>query len=380
MWYNYGMLVKSVRCKLRTNDDTASALADTMKRFNAACNDLSEQAWNTQTFRAFDLHRIAYHGIRERHGLPAQLTVRAISKVTDSYKTDRSAMHSFGPRSAVVYDARCFKMHGISSASLTTTKGRFRFSLAQGGKQREQLAAGMTGEADLLYIDGVYYLSIAVKFPDVAPSDTSGGVLGVDLGIVEIATDSTGQSFSGEAVKAMRRRVRQHRRKLQAARSRSGYKRLQKVRHRQSRYVADVNHCISKAIVIKAQSQSKAIAMESLTGIRERSHGFGKEMRWLMGNWSFADLGQKVAYKAAFVGVPVIYRDPRNSSRTCSVCGHCDKANRKSQSLFLCLKCGFRENADFNAARNLESGGYLSTALVVPPVMGEGQTPLLAAG
>jgi len=171
------MLVKAVRVKLRTNDVTVAALADTMSRFNAACNALSQTAWDTQTFRAFDLHKVTYHQTRADFGLPSQLTVRAIAKVCDTYKADRSQLHTFGPRGAVVFDARCFKMVGVSSAQLTTTQGRHSFSLAHGGKQREQLSQGTTGEADLLFVDGNYYLSIAVKFPDPPKADTSGGAL-----------------------------------------------------------------------------------------------------------------------------------------------------------------------------------------------------------
>ena len=105
-----------------------------MLRFNAACNALSQKAWGTQTFRAYDLQKLAYHQARADFGLPSQLTIRAIAKVAASYKTDRSQMHTFGPRGAVVFDARCFKMKGVSSAFLTTTQGRHCFSLAHGGK------------------------------------------------------------------------------------------------------------------------------------------------------------------------------------------------------------------------------------------------------
>src|SRR5712692_4028335 len=148
-----------------------------MERFNAVCNRLSEIAWETQTFRAFDLHKLAYHPLRAQFGLPAQLTVRAIAKVCDSYKSDRSLQHVFGRQGAVVYDARCFKLHGVAAAELTTVNGRFRFSLAHGGKQREQLAAGAIGEADLLYRDENYYLAISVKTADPPAADTSGGPL-----------------------------------------------------------------------------------------------------------------------------------------------------------------------------------------------------------
>jgi transposase len=50
-------------------------------------------------------------------------------------------------------------------------------------------------------------------------------------------------------------------------------------------------------------------------------------------------------------GLPLVMVDPRNTSRECTACGHIDKANRKSQSSFLCIVCGFVSNADLNAAR-----------------------------
>jgi IS605 OrfB family transposase len=356
--------VKTVTGKLRVNLDTATALAETMERFNAVCNRLSELAWEKQTFRAYDLHAAAYHAIRKEFALPAQLVVRAIAKVADSYKTDRSVRHLFGPRGAVVYDARCFKLHGVSAASLATVRGRFRFSLAHGSKQWEQLAAGTTGEAVLLFRDGNYYLGISVKSEPPPPAHTGGGVLGVDLGIVELATDSEGQNYSGETVKAVRRRVKRLRGLLQAKGTKSARRHLKKIRRKQSRFVRDTNHCIAKRLVGTAVSRQKALALEELKGIRQRGNGLNREMRWLLGNWAFADLAAKIAYKAAEAGVRVVFVDPRNTSRICSRCGHCEKANRKSQSEFLCLKCGFEANADYNAACNVEARAAVSTGLL----------------
>lgn len=107
-----------------------------------------------------------------------------------------------------------------------------------------------------------------------------------------------------------------------------------------------------------------ALSLEDLSGIRERASVFSKTMRWQMGNWAFADLAAKIVYKAAEVGLPVIFVDPRNTSRTCHKCGHCDKANRKSQASFQCLSCGFCANADANAAKNIEARGLLSKPLM----------------
>ena len=69
--------------------------------------------------------------------------------------------------------------------------------------------------------------------------------------------------------------------------------------------------------------------------------------------WSFSQLRLFVEYKAKLAGVPVVTVDPRNTSRTCNACGHCEKANRKSQAEFCCKQCGHSENADLNAARNI---------------------------
>jgi IS605 OrfB family transposase len=291
--------------------------------------------------------------------------VRAIAKVADSYQTDRSVRHRFGPCSAVVYDARCCKLENLSSAALTTVRGRLRFGLAHGRKQRAQLAAGTTGEADLLYRDGNYYLAITVKTPEPPLAETPGGVLGVDLGIVEIATDSLGNPYSGETVKSVRRRLKRLRGLLQAKGTKSAKRHLKTIKRKQSRFVRDTNHRIAKALVRTAVSRQKALALEALTGIRQRASGLNREMRWLLGNWAFADLSAKIKYKAAEAGIPVVEVDPRNTSRTCARCGHCEKANRKSQSQFLCLKCGWESNADYNAAlviaaRAAPSDGLLS--------------------
>ena len=69
--------------------------------------------------------------------------------------------------------------------------------------------------------------------------------------------------------------------------------------------------------------------------------------------WAFGQLQAFVCYKARLAGLPVIFVDARDTSRTCSACGHCEKANRKSQAEFACQHCGFSENADLNAARNV---------------------------
>jgi putative transposase len=203
---------------------------------------------------------------------------------------------------------------------------------------------------------------VTIDLPAPPPADTSGGVLGVDLGIVELATDSEGNQYSGQAVKTVRRRLKECRRTLQQRQTHSAKKRLKRLSGRQARFVRNVNHVLSKRIVQTALASRKAIALESLQGIRQRASVLGREMRWLLGNWSFDQLRQFISYKAEVAGIPVIAVNPRNTSRTCSQCGHCDKANRRSQAQFACLSCGFRTNADLNASANIARLGLEAQA------------------
>ena len=64
-----------------------------------------------------------------------------------------------------------------------------------------------------------------------------------------------------------------------------------------------------------------------------------------------------VAYKAEDAGREVIAVDPRNTSRTCSACGHVEAGNRLTQAAFCCLACGHSAHADENAAINILRAG-----------------------
>jgi putative transposase len=345
------MLVKVVTVKLRVTEESAAALAETFDLFNAVCNRLSQIAWETKTFRAYDLHRAAYHDLRAQFGLNSQLTVRAIAKVADSYKTDRSLKHLFGPRGAVVYDARCFKLKNLSSAELTTVRGRRRFVMAHGGKQRAQLAAGSIGEADLLFRDGNYYLALSVKTAAPPVRDPQ-GFLGVDLGIQNIAADSDGTLHAGGKLRRYRKRCRRTRRRLQALRTRGARRLLVKRRRKERRHATHVNHCISKKIVAAAEGTGRGVAVEDLTGIRDRTT-VRKAQRDKHSGWAFHQLRSFLEYKCADKGVPFVAVDARNTSRTCPACGCVDKRNRPSQAEFRCIHCALSGHADVFAAQEV---------------------------
>jgi IS605 OrfB family transposase len=355
--------------KLAPTPDQHAALLRTLETFNAACNAIAAVAFAEQCASKFDLQKLVYYDIRAQFGLSAQMTIRAISKVSEAYKRDKQAQPRFRPHGAMVYDERILSFPRIDRASLLTLEGRievpFRFgAYAEGMLQRKR------GQADLLYRHDTFFLAITVDAPETTPANTAEFV-GVDLGIIQLATTSDGEFLNHSTgpkhahVNEVRARYSRFRQKLQRKGTRSAKRLLRKRSGRERRFVRDVNHCLSKAIVSTAKGTQRGIALEDLKGIRERTgKTVGKRHRRVLHTWSFFQLRAFIAYKAALAGVRVVYVNPAYTSQTCSACGHCEQANRSSQSKFLCRSCGFSAHADVNAAVNIRAR---SRAAVIPP-------------
>ena len=79
----------------------------------------------------------------------------------------------------------------------------------------------------------------------------------------------------------------------------------------------------------------------------------------------WGEFRRQLEYKQAWRGGDVLAINPRNTSRTCPVCGHVSAENRKSQSRFECVECGYAENADLNAAINILRAGHARIACEV---------------
>jgi putative transposase len=169
--------------------------------------------------------------------------------------------------------------------------------------------------------------------------------LGIDLGIVNIAATSDSEILAGRELNRIRTRERGLRAKLRKKNTPSAKRRLKKRRRKEARRAEDINHKIAKHVVAEAERTGRGIALEDLTGIRERVR-LRKPQRAAHSSWSFAQLGAFIAYKARRTGIPVVYDDPAYTSRTCAECGHIDKANRVSQAWFACRNCGFVDHAD----------------------------------
>lgn len=175
-----------VPVKLLPTEEQHGALVDTLTTTNEACNYISQHAWDKRTFRQYDLHKAIYYEVRERFSLSAQMTVRAIAKVADAYKKDRQRKHTFKTVGGVAYDDRILSYNlDRSTVSIWTTQGRLTIPFTCGPLQKALLNS-QRGESDLILFKGDFYLLATCDVDEPTPKAIE-GILGVDLGIVNVA-------------------------------------------------------------------------------------------------------------------------------------------------------------------------------------------------
>jgi putative transposase len=371
-----------------------AALRDTLTLCNQAANLVSAQAFETRVTSKLSLQRLVYGDLKAM-GLSAQPAIHVARKVSGAYAALRANIRAgnlgepgskrrvkaestpvaFRADAAQPFDDRCLSWQlDRRTVSIWTVAGRLRIRFRCSAAQLARLRDHRQGESDLVHRDGTWYLYATCDVPAAGPAEPA-GFLGVDLGIVNIATTGDGTRHSGKYLNRQRHRARHLRARLQAKRTKSAKRLLRKRSRKEARFAADVNHVIAKRIVTEAERTGCGIALEDLTGIRARVR-LRKPQRVTLHSWAFAQLGHYIAYKAALAGVPVVYVDPAYTSQMCSQCGHVSKKNRPDQATFRCTSCGFAEHADVNAARNIAARGAADWA--VSHAAGRGT--LMAAG
>ena len=369
----------TLQLKLLPTDVQGNALLDTMRRFNEAASYAAKVGFEAGVFSKPSIQKLCYQELRSRFGLSAQMAIRAIGKCVEAFARDKTVCPVFRPYGAMTYDERILSFKDCHRVSiLTVDLGRQLIAYVFGEYQAANLNR-IRGQADLVYRDGMFFLYCTIQFEEPPPVQVN-NFLGVDLGIVNIATDSTGEAFSGEQVTRNRRRRTTARKQYQRKGTKSAKRRLKKMAGRQRRYQAHCNHVISKKLVAKAKTLGLGIALEDLSFIRDRVQDtVSKRFRRQLGNWGFSQLGLFVAYKAEREGIRLVLVNPRYTSQTRHVCGHREKANRRSQAEFVCKQCGLSVNADENAALNIQRlGRSVNRPQKQPPSShGEQQSPRL---
>lgn len=363
--------VLTIVCKLNPTSSQVAIIEATLKAFADGCNYANEQI-KPQITSKTTIQNMVYQDLRSKFGLSANLAVRACARVGANRKTAKQKakpVRAFKPTSAD-YDARIFDFREKDwTASLTLIGGREHIKIDAGNYQRGKLKGRKPTSAQLCkHRDGKFYIHIQVKDETATPIK-SNKVIGVDLGRRDIAVTSIGNKWDGKQITDKRdkfARVRASLQKRSSKGTRSTRRRakqiLQRLSGREKRYQQCLNHNISKLIVLSALQSNAIIAIEDLTGIRERTNTQlrNKTERRRSNSWAFFQLRMFLSYKSLKYGVELVAVNPAYTSQTCAQCLHihhvCGKSYR-SGKVFKCGHCGNQCDADDNGSKMISIVG-----------------------
>ena len=357
--------------------DTDKVLLDeTMSVYRDACNYVSEYVFRTHDLKQFSLNKKLYSILREKFGLKSQMAQSVFKTVIARYKTilDNQGEWIKPSFKKPQYDLVWNRDYSLTQNcfSVNTLNGRVKLPyFAKGMSKYFDHTVYKFGTAKLVNKHGKYFLHIPVTY-DVKESNISGirNVVGIDRGInfVVATYDSKHKSgfVSGKTIKQKRAAYSKLRKELQMRQTPSARRRIKAIGQRENRWMQDVNHCVSKALV-ESNPKHTLFVLEDLTGVRNATERVCTKNRYVSVSWSFYDLEQKLIYKAKQNQSTVIKVNPRYTSQCCPVCGHIEKANRnKKLHLFTCKNCGYKSNDDRIGAMNLYRMGinYLEDSQV----------------
>ncbi|MCW3490198.1 RNA-guided endonuclease InsQ/TnpB family protein [Dethiobacter alkaliphilus] len=218
-------------------------------------------------------------------------------------------------------------------------------------KVQEQLHKAKPGMMKLICKNHKWYVQICLEKEIPESKGNKQEVMGVDLGlnVPAVAVTSTGKTKflgNGRQNKYIRRQHKSKRRHLGKLKKLSA---IRKRENKESRWMKDQNHKISRQIVNLALAEEvSAIKLERLTNIRQTASTSRKNEKNLH-SWAFYQLQEFIKYKAALAGIEVQEVNPAYTSQQCPVCPKRNKPNRR---LYKC-SCGYQGHRDRVGAINI---------------------------
>ena len=373
----------TAKIQISASDTDKVLLDETMSVYRDACNYVSDYVFRTHDLKQFSLNKVLYSTLRRKFGLKSQMAQSVFKTVIARYKTILENHNEWIRPSfkKPQYDLVWNRDYSLTQNcfSVNTLSGRVKLPyFAEGMSKFFDHDIYRFGTAKLVSKHGKYFLHIPVTY-DVEESRLCDvcNVVGIDRGInfVVATYDSNHKSgfVSGRTVKQKRAAYSRLRKELQMRRTPSSRRRIKAIGQRENRWMQDINHQVSKALV-ENNPKHTLFVLEDLSGIRSATERVRTKDRYVSVSWAFYDLEQKLIYKAKQNQSSVIKVDPKYTSQCCPVCGHIEKSNRnKKKHLFCCKNCGYSSNDDRIGAMNLYRMGinYLADSQVPDTVAAE---------
>lgn len=356
----------TAKIKIKPTEDQVSQLNETMIAYRQGCNFVSRIVFESVDLKQASLHKVTYGALRTQYGLRSQMAQSVMKTVIARYKTNKSNGYEWSlvTFKRLEYDLVWNRDYSLSKEvfSLNTVEGRIKVPYESKGMEQYFESEWSFGTAKLVNKYGKWFLHIPMtkEVEDVLDYNIN-NVVGVDLGINFVATTYDSQDstlfFNGRPIKHKRSKYKFLRKQLQQLGTASSRRKLKRIGQRESRWMTDVNHQISKALVDHYGSNTMFV-IEDLSGVRNATEMVRVKDRYVTVSWSFFEFRQMLVYKAVMSGSKVLTVDPRYTSQTCPKCGHTEKANRdKTKHVFCCKNCCYTSNDDRVGAMNLHRKG-----------------------
>jgi len=356
-------ITKTCKVKLDIPQERKQDIIETFRQYNFALNFCVNEAWKPKkkVINRFKLHKLIYYPLKRQTNLQANLICSARNKACDVVKLcvinwskrRKATKPTFKPFSAIQFDKRTVTIKN-RECTFSTVNGRVKAKYILGDYQKKILDDPNYEfrSATLSYNGKDFFLNITIVKPAIINKDPK-VIIGIDLGVKNIAVTSTGKFFKAGMLNDKRRQFAERRSKIQKKGTRSAHLSLRRMSGRENRFVNWVLHNISRQIVEEAKKvNAQVIAMENLNGIRKSVKKWRKAEKHKVSLWAFSKLQNYIQYKALEEGIDVWFVDPKYTSQRCSRCGHIQPSNR-NRSAFCCKACGYQVHADYNASKNI---------------------------
>jgi putative transposase len=373
---------RTLPVKLVVAEENRDALLETIDQYKQCANETSAHCWDEHGYKKTAKYAVKdelYHDLKANHDLTANLVQQAIFQAVEAVtsgverleKRQETSQPDFTADTAR-FDKRAATFYH-DHISLSTVNGRIQTDYVlpadESGTPFEEYLSNDDWEfrTSTLHYDDEFWFHIGFKrtveadSPDTATDDEvpeHSTVLGIDLGVENLAVASTGTFWTGDELDHWHREFQHRRDDLQQTGTHTAHRTLQRVGNKERAYYKQYLHIVANEIVEEAVAHDcDVIAFEDLVDIRRRC----QNATWHH-TWRFNRLYEYVEYKAKAYSIKVeaLERSPRAktvpayyTSQRCSSCGFIHENNRPSQETFECQKCGYQNHADYNAAKNV---------------------------
>jgi putative transposase len=227
-------------------------------------------------------------------------------------------------------------------------------------RMREPLRfAGKIMSATISRVADRWFVSITVDTPDTShlPQAENQGAVGVDLGVLALATLSTGEKIVGpKPHKVMLKRLRRLSRSM--SRKGKGSANRDKAKAKLARLHARIVHIRQDALHKLTTDLTRRFHTIGIENLNVRGMVKNRHLARSIMDMGFFEFRRQLEYKAAMRGGQVVVADRfYASSKTCSTCGHKLDDLPLTIRQWKCPDCGTLHDRDVNAARNLLAYG-----------------------